>query len=181
MGNQIARTAHRTIITSTVPPSERNDRWYPVHGYEGLYEVDLTGRVRKCSNNKIIKPHIGAYGHVSVRLTKNHKRRAVHVARIMLTTFVGPPTPDKPCALHADDVPWNNDLSNLRWGSHSENMLDAVRNKTHVQARKTHCPRGHPYDEENTIKTAYNSRRCRGCLPMHNRLARQRRKEKENG
>ena len=27
MGNQIARTAGRTIIDSTVPPSKRNDRW----------------------------------------------------------------------------------------------------------------------------------------------------------
>ena len=42
MGNQIARTAHRTIITSTVPPSERNDRWLtPSHIVEALGEFDL--------------------------------------------------------------------------------------------------------------------------------------------
>ena len=42
MGNQIARTAHRTIITSTVPPSERNDRYLtPAHIVEALGEFDL--------------------------------------------------------------------------------------------------------------------------------------------
>lgn len=42
MGNQIARTAHRTIIDSSKPPSQRNDRWLtPVEVVKALGKFDL--------------------------------------------------------------------------------------------------------------------------------------------
>lgn len=33
----------------------------------------------------------------------------------------------------------------------------------HAQAKKTHCPQGHPYDEENTYVTPSGSRQCKTC------------------
>lgn len=41
-----------------------------------------------------------------------------------------------------------------------------------INAAKTHCPKNHPYDEENTIINADGKRRCRQCI-------RDRRKRKE--
>src|SRR5690606_6963873 len=42
MGNQIARTAHRTVIDLSKPPSQRNDRWLtPLSVIESLGEFDL--------------------------------------------------------------------------------------------------------------------------------------------
>lgn len=42
MGNQIARTAHRTIIDTTIPPHKRNDRWLtPTTVVEALGRFDL--------------------------------------------------------------------------------------------------------------------------------------------
>lgn len=42
MGNQIARTAHRTIIDQNIPPSERNDRWLtPPDVVAALGDFDL--------------------------------------------------------------------------------------------------------------------------------------------
>lgn len=32
-----------------------------------------------------------------------------------------------------------------------------------AHAAKTHCPQGHPYDEENTIMRARGTRECRTC------------------
>lgn len=32
-----------------------------------------------------------------------------------------------------------------------------------INASKTHCPEGHPYDEENTYKTPNGKRQCRTC------------------
>jgi len=66
---------------------------------------------------------------------------------------------------HNDGDPHNNRVSNLRWGTASENALDAVRHGTHPEARKTHCRRNHPYDEYNTVHRPYapHKRRCREC------------------
>jgi HNH endonuclease len=33
----------------------------------------------------------------------------------------------------------------------------------HANRRKTHCPNGHPYDDENTVIGADGWRRCRTC------------------
>ncbi|MCE2925997.1 MAG: HNH endonuclease [Phycisphaeraceae bacterium] len=51
------------------------------------------------------------------------------VARAMLLAFVGPPpSPDKKQACHRNDVPTDDRIENLYWGSASDNVLDAVRN-----------------------------------------------------
>lgn len=38
-----------------------------------------------------------------------------------------------------------------------------------INARKTHCVNGHPFDDENTIITASGKRRCRACTRKSNR------------
>jgi hypothetical protein len=45
----------------------------------------------------------------------------------VLTAFIGP-RPKGRLALHRDDVATHNNLSNLYWGTHRQNMIDAVRN-----------------------------------------------------
>lgn len=62
-----------------------------------------------------------------------------------------------PCVLHVVE------------GTKSENGLDAVAAGTHHQVRKTHCPQGHPYDDENTILRKRGGRFCRTCMREHNR------------
>jgi hypothetical protein len=44
---------------------------------------------------------------------------------------------------------------------HEENMRRAA--PFHPQRLKTHCPKGHPYDEENTYVKPSGSRACRAC------------------
>lgn len=41
-------------------------------------------------------------------------------------------------------------------------------------ARKTHCPRGHPYNEKNTYLGKRNMRQCRACDTEKHREARER-------
>jgi HNH endonuclease len=52
-------------------------------------------------------------------------------------------------------------------GTHSENMMDAVRKGRHVGRdyrhwMKTHCPSGHPYSGDN-LQRHRRGRRCRAC------------------
>jgi hypothetical protein len=55
--------------------------------------------------------------------------------------------------------------NHLKIGTQKENIADTIRSGSHRNARKTHCPEGHPYDAENTIIYADNGthRRCRIC------------------
>jgi hypothetical protein len=57
----------------------------------------------------------------------------VHV--LVLTAFVGP-CPDGNEALHFNDIPDDNRLSNLRWGTRSQNNHDAIRNGHRTYGRK---------------------------------------------
>lgn len=122
------------------------ERWLPVSGFEGLYEVSDRGRVRSLDRvlpyerrdqysgrallierrrkGQLLRPGRQSDGHVSVSLGRGH---SVNVHILVLQTFVGP-CPDGHEALHWNDVPDDNRLSNLRWGTRSDNLLDAVRN-----------------------------------------------------
>lgn len=64
---------------------------------------------------------------------KSIKRRwRAPVAAVILLTFIGPAPEGKKMARHLDDTRSNNRLSNLAWGSASDNMRDAVRNGRHA-------------------------------------------------
>lgn len=46
--------------------------------------------------------------------------------------------------------------------THQVNLLRGV-GRTAINASRTHCPQGHPYDEENTIHSKRGDRGCRTC------------------
>ena len=80
---------------------------------------------------------------------------------------------------HDDSNASNNVVDNLRWDTRSANVLDQVRHGTHVQARKTHCPRNHPYDEQNTYRNNQGRRECRACHREAQAARRARRRQEE--
>ena len=48
-------------------------------------------------------------------------------------------------------------------------VVTPERNKQLVGERRTHCPHGHPYNEENTIRRADGGRDCRECTRRRTR------------
>ena len=152
-----------------------SERWLPVVGYEGAYQVSDLGRVR--SLDRMIVDSVGhryfragrilrqvtlkGTGHCRVTLPGGIQG---YVHRLVLEAFVGP-APDGMEACHNDGDPTNNRLDNLRWDTRSANNTDAVRHQRNLNARKTHCPAGHPYDEANTrvIRSRPNARYCIAC------------------
>jgi hypothetical protein len=79
---------------------------------------------------------------------------------------------------HLEGDPADNRVGMIAWGTPRQNIMDLVDHGTHVQARKTHCAQGHPYDDQNTAFTR-RQRRCRTCMAQWQREKRARRRAKE--
>lgn len=159
-----------------------DERWLPIPGFEGYYEVSDHGRVR--SLDRLVtgptrpgqrRTHKGQvlrdYAITQpdrlterrmVTLCVNGIRRYMQVHALVLLAFVGPrPAGMQICHGNGDGT--DNRLSNLRYGSASDNTFDMVRHGVHNNARKTHCHRGHAFDEANTLIIRKGYRECRTC------------------
>ena len=157
--------------------------WKDVPGHEGRYQVSSHGQVRSVawryirSNGRSYtnQPRVLAQsttnsGHRTVGLFRDKKQSTYLVHRLVLEAFVGP-CPDGMEACHADDDPANNHVSNLRWDTRQENMLDRSRNGIHHFGAKTHCKYGHEFTPENTYRTPSRptARWCRACKANRDR------------
>lgn len=137
------------------------EEWRPVVGFEELYKVSDRGRVYSVRTGKFLKAGMNRR-HRHVALCDGGEGKSYRVHRLVMAAFVGP-CPDGLEVRHLDDDPDNNHLTNLVYGTRSENTLDRVRNGTHHQAAKTRCKNGHEFTPENTLCRAGGGRRCREC------------------
>lgn len=154
------------------------EQWVPVAGYEGRYEVSDHGRVRslprKVWNGRAWANHPGRImktangGHYpKVVLRDGEDGEKVYVHDLVLTHFVGP-KPAGHYARHLDDVNTNNHLSNLEWGTPSDNSYDKVHNGNDYHAKREACKNGHEFTPENTARNPKRpgTRYCRECARM---------------
>lgn len=143
------------------------ESWEPVRDWVGIYEVSNRGVVRSLDRpgrpGRVLKPQKSKQGHLSVVLSDSPRKAKKLVHRLVAEAFI--PNPDEcPMVLHWDDDPGNNESGNLRWGTRSDNGLDAVRNGRHSNSNKLKCPQGHEFTTENTyIRSDTGARRCRIC------------------
>lgn len=109
--------------------------WKSVVGYTGMYEVSNFGRIRSvdrvCSDGRRCKGRMlkiaqQPAGYEFVVLSKAAKLKPRNIHRIVLEAFVGP-CPHGYETRHKDGVRTNNVLSNLCWGTSSENNFDIRR------------------------------------------------------
>ena len=131
------------------------ETWKPVPGLEN-YLVSDQGRVAK-----VMKPgHGEKQRYPLVSLREAGKRANYYVHELVLRAFVGE-RPEDGVVRHLNDVPTDNRLENLRWGTRSENQIDW--RKKAVQ--KTHCDWGHPFVDENIVAESmrHGFRRCLAC------------------
>lgn len=119
------------------------EKWKDIPGYEGKYQASTEGRIRsvdrlvrgkchytgkefyRCMKGRILRPgRFCKSGHVSVALGHDAIGSPVH--KLIMITFIGP-IPDGMEVLHINGNPTDNRLSNLRYGSRTENILDVYR------------------------------------------------------
>lgn len=153
------------------------ERWLPIPGYEGWYEVSDHGRVRSVDRTILRRDGVSqrCRGHLfATRL--NEQGRPVVVLRqadsgstwrvhaLVLLAFVGP-RPAGMEACHEDGDRANNRLANLRWDTRSGNRHDSVRHGTHLMTRRLTCPRNHLLSPPNLVvhSAAKRHRECLAC------------------
>lgn len=149
-----------------------SEEWRSIPGYEGIYEVSDSGRIKSLSRldrlgnpvrERILRLKVTAKGYARAQLSRDGQTREFFVHRIVLEAFDRAPRAGE-VTRHLDGNPANNSPTNLAWGTHVENNRDRVRHGTHHLASKTHCPQGHPYSGDNLyISPGDGSRVCRQC------------------
>lgn len=97
--------------------------------------------------------------------TRKHSRHRIHA--LVMEAFIGP-RPEGMDIRHLDGNPLNNYLSNLAYGTRTENMQDALAHGTHNNASKTICKRGHDLSGENVRIDLKGRRFCRTCTAERN-------------
>lgn len=101
-------------------------------------------------------------------------KRRVRAHQLAYLTWVGP----IPEGLELDHLCRTRrciDPRHLEPVTHWTNLMRG-QSPSALNARKTHCPQGHPYDELNTYLTKQNVRQCRAChrarqLKRHHAIA----------
>lgn len=156
--------------------SAKSERWLPVLGWEGLYEVSDQGRVKSLHRvveksdgrkmtvkEKVLSPHANKMGYRHVILSGNGKHTTGHIRHLVLRAFVGP-CPEGMEACHNNGNSSDDRLENLRWDTTRNNHLDKVKHGTHHESKKARCPRGHLLVEPNLVASLLNKNGGRTCI-----------------
>lgn len=115
-----------------------NEKWVPIPGFEGSFEVSDLGRVRGVEREvlvqgrftrrvkgKIKKPTRVSKKtlHLKINLNVDGGDYFVLVHHLVLQGFVGS-RPDGMEACHRNDIGDDNRLANLYWGTRQQNIAD---------------------------------------------------------
>lgn len=116
-----------------------NLEWYPVKGYEGLYEITKCGKVRSLPKKRVgvqIRYYKGknlsivkiGLGYLSVTLFKDGVKKKWLLHRIVAVTFLDK-IEGKDYVNHKDKDKYNNHVDNLEW-------VSSIENNCHMQIDK---------------------------------------------
>lgn len=106
-----------------------NEIWKDIKGYEGLYQVSNTGKIKSLKFNhsnkeKIIKGNKENLGYLVVTLYKDGNRKNFKIHRLVAEAFISNPK-SLPQVNHIDGNKQNNRIDNLEWCTAKENTIHA--------------------------------------------------------
>ena len=118
--------------------------WKPVVGFEGYYEVSNTGLVRSVDreiikSNGVTQPRKGKMkrqletpdGYLTVKLSKDGKDRRYPVHVLVARSFISNNDHDMEIN-HKDFNRKNNNVDNLEWVSHVDNIRYTIKSGRHI-------------------------------------------------
>ena len=126
--------------------------WKDIVGYEGLYQISNTGKVKSLShyarNNinggtrmtkgRVLSQYKMPNGYLQVQLSKNELRKKYYVHRIVAKAFLS--NEDNLSDVnHIDGDKNNNSVGNLEWCSHRDNQIHMIKNRMTDKAKPVLC------------------------------------------
>lgn len=117
------------------------EEWRDIQGYEGLYQVSNSGKVRSLNFNKTgeskeRKPSHDSDGYLVMTLHKNGVKKMYKVHRLVALAFLKKPVGCDQIN-HIDEDKDNNDVSNLEWCTVEYNLRYGTRGKKVGEKLKT--------------------------------------------
>lgn len=105
--------------------------WLPVVGFEGLYDVSDCGNIRRIAGGRgakigrILRSNVERDGYLAVdlRVEKRRVRKKIH--HVVLEAFTG----QRPFGMEANHIngdKTDNNIVNLQWVTHRDNIKHAV-------------------------------------------------------
>ncbi|EHI69001.1 NUMOD4 domain-containing protein [Streptococcus ictaluri] len=130
------------------------EEWRTVKGYEGVYEISNTGKIRSldrlitCSDGRNVfykgielKYSLNKDGYCVVALCKNGTQKSAHIHRLVAEAFIKKNRQNLEVN-HIDENKENNNAKNLEWVTRKENCNHGTRtersqkNRTYENVRK---------------------------------------------
>lgn len=113
--------------------------WKDIAGYEGCYQISSEGRYKSLCKNVtdkdgkrirfykegIRKIQVNNMGYPIAQLCVGQQRKKFLISRLVATAFIANPE-NKSDVNHKDCNPLNNNVENLEWVTHAENMRYAA-------------------------------------------------------
>jgi hypothetical protein len=157
------------------------ETWRAVPGFP-MYEASNLGRVRSWRTyNRPVVPYLMTptrqpNGYWYVRVTNPEGKSCNPTLHKLVTAAFFGERPEGLVVRHLDGNPSNNAVTNLTYGTYSENNDDSVAHGTHWEARLQACQKGHEFTPENTrVESRPNGRTARRCLTCQRAYDRARR------
>lgn len=102
--------------------------------YQNIHYVNKNGtKIYRKTDEGYLKIKITKRGdgacHPIITAKRGNKQRTIFVHRLQVEAWIGPaPSPEHVVIRHLNDIPGDNVLENLCWGTHSENIGDNTKN-----------------------------------------------------
>lgn len=123
-----------------------------IPGYEGYYQAGTDGTIRsvdkpvrqwsggtQLKRGKVLSPATDRLGYMRVALSRYNKLTTYPVHRLVALTHILNPENLREIN-HKDGNKSNNDISNLEWSTHLDNMRHAYKNNlVPIQSGDAHC------------------------------------------